>query len=111
MGDVVRVGHTKGEWRTDVTDMGYVSGSAYVAITRDDGAAIAYALLRDRAGNGGEFPMEANARLIAAAPQMLEALVAVVEALNGRVHSNPALASLLKAEAAIRAAATGSAGE
>jgi hypothetical protein len=44
---------------------------------------------------------ETYVKLFAAAPDMLEALKAVTAALNGRVHSNPALKALAEAEAAI----------
>jgi hypothetical protein len=44
---------------------------------------------------------EANARLMAAAPDMLTALKEVVASLSGRVHSTPALSALVKAELVI----------
>jgi hypothetical protein len=52
---------------------------------------------------------EANARLIAASRSGAAALQEVVSALNGRVHSTPALAALEFARAAIAKATGGAA--
>ena len=95
--------HTPGPWYLE--EVGYSSSSYYIRGSFDSGA-------RHTIGKGAVAhiprstvnPMEANARLIAAAPELLEALIECLEcefAVTDR-------AAIAKAEAAI-AKATGAA--
>ena len=62
-------------WNTDVTDQGMSNtGGVYVTVTNDDGVTIAHVLCTDHTGNRSPLPYQDNALLIAAAPDMLEAL-------------------------------------
>ena len=72
---MVKAAHTPGPWQTNVDDFGTSNtGGAYVGVYDDFGKTLAHVLCRDIVGSGGENPYAANARLIAAAPDLLEAL-------------------------------------
>lgn len=90
--------HTPGRWEIGPHQR-IISGGWSIRIA--DGSAIAYVL-------GEKNPeLQANARLIAAAPELLEALKQIVDAADGGGW-NQLDASFLKARAAI-AKATGAA--
>lgn len=80
-------GHTTGPWRYEYTDPGETDCNfvlSYVSVDADDegrardygGSLLEGLLTQDDAEN------EANARLIAAAPELLQALEILVQALN-----------------------------
>lgn len=105
--------HTKGPWwLEDFPRDGEVPDGAHFAAilgkTSDTGLDFIIADVRGKpygyyacAGEG-----EANARLIAAAPDLLEACKAVVREMKGRVHSSQCLAAVRLCDLAI-AKATG----
>lgn len=82
-------GHTRGPWKTVANNIvlfsvGEIPGTGRVVWSEETGD-IAYALFHDaEVGN-------ANARLIAAAPEMLEALLALMGAIRvAGLHAPPA---------------------
>lgn len=76
--------HTPGPWEAHVDGFGCSNtGGPYVAVSCD-GVAIAHVLCGDRTGSRGDYPFAANARLIAAAPELLEALNRVMQEWNER---------------------------
>lgn len=81
--------HTPGPWIAE-DQSGKVP---FWAIYGADHSAIVYGTLR------GPEELAANARLIAEAPAMLEALRKVCKALNGRIHSNDALSAVAECAA------------
>ena len=98
--------HTPGPWHLE--EMGYNSSSYYIRGSSESGDRLtigkgAVAHIPRSTVN----PMEANARLIAAAPELLEALAEIVSAADGEGW-NQLDPSLSKARAAI-AKATGGA--
>ena len=75
--------HTPGPWHLE--EMGYNSSSYYIRGSSESGDRLtigkgAVAHIPRSTVN----PMEANARLIAAAPELLEALAEIVSAADGR---------------------------
>lgn len=95
--------HTPGPWHLE--EMGYNSSSYYIRGSSESGDRLtigkgAVAHIPRSTVN----PMEANARLIAAAPELLEALKAMIDAervYESGVRSSEELAALEKAHAAI----------
>lgn len=81
---MTQTAHTPGSWETNVDDFGASNtGGAYVGVYDDFGKTLAHVLCRDIVGSGGENPYAANARLIAAAPDLLEALEAALSYIEG----------------------------
>ena len=65
--------YTPGPWSAYVDDFGIAHGSVTYVPVGDDYRTVAYVIAN---GFGGELPFEANARLIASAPDLLGAAVA-----------------------------------
>ena len=104
-GVAVVSGHTKGPWRLTF------SGRGRPVIQREGCPALF--VETDQYGKGGTFDPDAlrelsDARLIAASPDMLEALQAIEAAMSARTSDWPhfALAQLDKVRAAIKKATT-----
>jgi len=79
-----------------IIEMAKLRGYAVIYVLDDDREPITIAEFNDSIPEG-----RANAHMMTAAPEMLAALKAVVSALDGRVHSNPALSALSRAQGAI----------
>ena len=71
-------GHTPSPWTSNVKDYGSAGHNAYVGVDAEDGTVVAHVLCY-RGPNLTDVPFAANARLIAAAPELLEALKGVVK--------------------------------
>jgi hypothetical protein len=73
--------YTPGPWTCDVTDQGGAGRSAYVGVDAPENHQIVARVVcyDDRLNN---LPYQANARLIAAAPDMLAALIEVRSSLT-----------------------------
>lgn len=84
--------HTPGPWSFEMQEFG--------AVIVSDGSSIATAFA-SKVISGAELPMEANARLIAAAPDLLEALKELVEAFDDDVmgHKRKEQAEIVIAQA------------
>ncbi|MXP42949.1 hypothetical protein [Allopontixanthobacter sediminis] len=96
--------HTKGPWVLDPPQFGFGA-----ILERENGGLIFGIACGDEAERKPEAEIEANARLIAAAPELLEALERCVDALASlRGELEPPLSQVVKARAAI-AKATGDA--
>ena len=65
--------HTPAPWTSNVKDYGSAGHNAYVGVDAADGTVVAHVLCY-REPNLTDVPFAANARLIAAAPELLEAL-------------------------------------
>lgn len=85
--------HTPGPW----TDLGTAIGVAYRGEGGESDQLIPI-VLKDKPSIWDEDEYQANSRLIAAAPDLLDALVALVEAVE-----NPEVDSLFELQAAHRA--------
>jgi hypothetical protein len=84
---------TERKWTAMIDDFGQIYGDPYVTI--DDGSkAVAYVMTRDRARGRDIKDWKANAHLIAAAPDLYEALV---EMCNWHGITDKARAALAKA--------------
>ena len=75
--------HTPGPWRTSPANKGSGDRDMFVMADKPEGQA-ELAKVYDWAEYGGSLPAEANAKLIAAAPEMLAALEAVEALINER---------------------------
>lgn len=71
--------HTPGPWEADHSDIWSRSGKKFIAATMEDGEAFKGVSLAEA---------EANARLIAAAPELLAALKACRAALDAVIENN-----------------------
>ena len=65
--------HTPAPWTSNVKDYGSAGHNAYVGVDAADGTVVAHVLCY-REPNLTDVPFAANARLIAAAPELLGAL-------------------------------------
>ena len=89
---MTKTAHTPGPWHTDVSDQGYIIGhGSYVAVFDDTGRTLSHIFCTDR--KGVDRPYQANARLIAAAPDLLDDHVRIDDALtfaleNGDMPAN-----------------------
>ena len=95
--------HTPGPWRVEAGTTVIWSDNAYDAGANNVGCIVARAAQPQtwKACRPTADEQVHNACLIAAAPEMLGALKGLVGALDGRVHSSPALRALSDARAAI----------
>ena len=64
--------NTPAPWTSNVKDYGSAGHNAYVGVDAEDGTVVAHVLCY-RGPNLTDVPFAANARLIAAAPELLEA--------------------------------------
>lgn len=72
--------HTSGPWFCDTNDRGIVHGQTAYCAVGDQNSTFAYVLCADMF-SGHALPFEANASLIAAAPDLLAALQTLVDVL------------------------------
>ncbi len=71
-----------GPWTTNISDFGMSNtGGAYVAVYDENSRTLAHILCRDTVGKGCDYPFAANARLIAAAPELAAELLQLRKAL------------------------------
>ena len=96
--------HTPGPWAVERNLIGYVEAS----IADDKGASISpIAAVLMFSKNGRDLPIKANTRLMAAAPDLLAALQALVAAFDADLHD--LMIAKLAAKAAITQATEGGA--
>ena len=96
-------GHTPSPWTSNVKDYGSAGHNAYVGVDAEDGTVVAHVLCY-RGPNLTDVPFAANARLIAAAPELLEALKRADNFFKGVKFNRDEWPLLAEAMDAIRAA-------